>query len=997
MALCQMQGQPQGTSEGSRNVGPVSEALEKVLRGWIQRHSMVVWLDLDESYTDFVDALAQRDGSELGYQVRAHRGSYLDLLMALEDLTGGVEPPRLLVHLPGMTEETVKSTPLYELYKAGVRRRKSLATLITEAATGQVPPDEIAAFVSQTELSLEGADTWLRALQRDREGGLSAQLQVLSPTALLDDLLQGGFIATRLGSTSAEDAVWAHLGAALALPLDWRREGLGLADRDTVKALSPADVAFAMASWALAVEYVEDLKRPPVMDRLVPIQALPRGVKEACQALAAHLRDRHPDTYRRTADETETLLGEEEEVAMAQDLGDIDTFRFEEKKVLADALEAMGASDWGRAVGYASRRVDAQRSFWIREDPLRQSAWELVAAGAHLGAAIAEAGPRLEAVSHEEAAARYVEMGAKVDRAHRELEQLRAKLLGPRLPGFETLRSRLDSLRRAWRAWADGWATGYCDLCRKEGFLPPAELRQRNLFDQVVRPNANDGTTAYFVVDAMRFEMGQALFEELADTPSTLTKLEARFAELPSNTEVGMNVLAPVAASGKLHPAVRKGKVVGFSSGEFRVKDPDTRRRAMFERVGGDTCPWLSLSEVLNRDAKKLKATVARARLLVVHSEEIDLAGEKGVGAYVFDSTLQQLRSAWRLLRDAGVKRFVMTSDHGFLLLDGHEHVVQAHGRPIDPKRRHVFTEASQPTRDGEVQVSFAELDYEGAEGHLTFPVTTAPFDTGKRRRSFVHGGNSLQERLIPVLTLVHRAASGGSSFRYAVSAEALDGVADMHCLKAKVEPVAGQGRLAFGSEETLELALHVPEQPEVAVELCQARYGGQLQGGALSVTIGEEFELFFRLAGPLESRARVELHHPSKAVQVEPGGPKRRFRVTALAGTLSSSEEAEPDVTDDAEPTNEPSRKKESPEKDSRVPPPAGDDAWLEELPNGVRDVFRHIALHDACVEDEAVRMLGGARKLRRFSAKFEEYASLAPFEVEIKVVGGVKRYVKA
>lgn len=169
--------------------------------------------------------------------------------------------------------------------------------------------------------------------------------------------------------------------------------------------------------------------------------------------------------------------------------------------------------------------------------------------------------------------------------------------------------------------------------------------------------------------------------------------------------------------------------------------------------------------------------------------------------------------------------------------------------------------------------LSFAELDYEGAEGHLTFPVTTAPFDTGKRRRSFVHGGNSLQERLIPVLMLVHRAASGGSSFRYAVSAEALDGVADMNCLKAKVEPVAGQGRLAFGSEETLELALHVPEQPEVTVELCQARYGGQLQAGALSVTIGEEFELFFRLAGSLESRARVELHHPSKAVEVEPGG----------------------------------------------------------------------------------------------------------------------------
>ena len=112
----------------------------------------------------------------------------------------------------------------------------------------------------------------------------------------------------------------------------------------------------------------------------------------------------------------------------------------------------------------------------------------------------------------------------------------------------------------------------------------------------------------------------------------------------------------------------------------------------MHDRVGGATCPWLTLEEVVSRDSASLKRSVAQARLVVVHSREIDNAGEKGVGPAVFDHVMQKLRAAWRLLRDAGVRRFVFTSDHGFLLLDDGAASAQAHGRRIDPKRRHVFS-----------------------------------------------------------------------------------------------------------------------------------------------------------------------------------------------------------------------------------------------------------------------------------------------------------------
>ena len=115
----------------------------------------------------------------------------------------------------------------------------------------------------------------------------------------------------------------------------------------------------------------------------------------------------------------------------------------------------------------------------------------------------------------------------------------------------------------------------------------------------------------------------------------------------------------------------------------------------------------------------------------------------------------------------------------------------------MDPKRRHVFSPVAAD-HAGEVRVALADLGYEGVwHEQLMFPETTAVFDTGRRATGFVHGGNSLQERVIPVLTLVHRTAAGGQQLRYGVTARASEGVAGMHCVEATVE-VAAQGALGL-------------------------------------------------------------------------------------------------------------------------------------------------------------------------------------------------------
>lgn len=952
---------------------PVSEVLDAEVRKWMRRHGVVFWLDIDGHYSDFVEQLIeQREAGELPFEIHTFRGSYLELMLAIESCAAGTEKTQLLVHLPGFNEETISSAPLYELYAAGSRQRKALPTLVTEAASGQVRPDQIAAYLESDHVTLAGADVWLAETVSSEGDAFSHQLGMLKLPALLDDLLNGEDVARRAGSEEGRAAIQARLATLTGLPESWTNECLA------GSRLSPVGetLAFAAASWALCVEYVHDLKRPPAGETLQGIRDLPAGVVEACSELAEHLRthsqDKFQDFYRRTADDTEQRLGEEYDVAQAADLGKIDTFRFEEDRVLDAALEAIESADWAPALEWAEART-GDRSFWLRSQEGRRATWQLIGQAARLGTCIKQAGPSLgKVVSLEAAITRYVAAGAAVDQAHRHLEQRREALLYSQVAGFERLRPALDQMRSRWRTWADAWASEFSELCRRDGFLPPVELQQRTLFDDVVKPLVNDHEiTVLFLVDALRYELAEELHSTFAGTTATTMHLEARLAELPTITSIGMNVLAPVADNGQLKLELEgSSHFAGFSTGRFRVHDPKSRKRAMHDRVGGDACPWLSLSDVLSRTPASLKKSIARARLVIVHSMEIDEAGEKGAGPAVFDTALQKLKTAWQLMREAGARRFVVTADHGFLLLDDAADKMQHHGRKIDPHRRHVIWPDAKD-RAGEVRVPLKELGYETEDLQIIFPATTAIFDTGRHAARFVHGGNSLQERVIPVLTMVHRSAAGGSTLQYVINASRHEGVGGMHCIGGEVA-IGKQQALDFGGAREIALTVRVPDHPEVQIELCETRKGAKLTAGTVMARVGEPFELFFRLTGPDDARVTAELLQAGSEADVVSCVVRDRFTVSASGKANVPDTEKEPD------------------------PKPASRQ-WLQELPEGgVRELFDHLATHGIVTETEAAKFLGSPRAVRRFSTSVDEYSKRVPFTIRVDTVSGVKRYVR-
>jgi hypothetical protein len=408
---------------------------------------------------------------------------------------------------------------------------------------------------------------------------------------------------------------------------------------------------------------------------------------------------------------------------------------------------------------------------------------------------------------------------------------------------------------------------------------------------------------------------------------------------------------------------MKDDRIVGFRAGSSRVDSPESRRRAIAERVGGATCPLIPLEDLLAKDATGIKRTIARADVIVVHSEGIDKAGEKGVGLTVFDREIQNLRAAWRLLYEAGVRQFVFAADHGFLLQDDTTRDPKRHGKLTDPQGRHVISDQRRD-RAGEVTVGSADLGYEGATFYVSFPETSAPFDRGERAKDFVHGGNSLQERVIPVITVKQRHAAGGESASYRIEATSGQPVAGMHCVKARVI-VAAQAQLSYGARAEIELVLEPAEGSDIAVELCDV-HGARVANGAICATLDQELALYFRLAGNVEERVPMRLREATRSPSVAPATTEQRFQVV-LRTTAPAV-----------------------------APTPTAAPSWLDGSPEGVQKVFRHLAEHGTINELEATQLLGGARQFRNFSLNLDDYRRRAPFAVRVDMSAGIKTFVR-
>ena len=721
------------------------EALEARLARRLQEKRVVVWYDTDREFGDFIAALkrfpSEQDVHEklivggVVARLTISNGSLFGIKLKIDSLVSGDKPEPLLVYLPGVPHSRLGS-PLMEIEKAGdllhpqkvsLERlaREELATLYTQ---GQI--DEMLTTTSLTYLDVVGL------FELQESGGSASLLKLVlgegNSSELLATWLASDTYDQDLTSKGAVPELFKLVASHLELQIDPAVD-LGKARRQICR-------------YVLVNEFRSDLAGTPPPSLSVVSATSTDASRKTVRDTAKAFRQQDAVSYAEWADLIQTELQLDQLSLDPTSLGSIDTFRFEEKHLLRQAAAAIAAGDFAQASALVAGR---SHSFWLDRDLSRLAQWEACKLMANLGCEITRIRPLLKqaGVDAKKWVEGYAQTGAwfEVDRAQRHMEAWLASMNEePEAP----LEQALGQLRRTYEDLLNDMATGFTKALSDCGWSVDGVLHQTDVYP--TRVQSAGGRVAYFFVDAMRYEMAADLVSRL-DGVEELSLVPA-VAALPSITPVGMAALLP-GASSSFSVVEHKGKLAS-QIGETTMSQVSDRLRHL-KAVRPDVVDF-TLDDLLQKRPSDVQKKLGDTQLVTVRSQEIDAFGEGGhtlAARQVMNSVIDNLVRAIRKLSKLGVQSFVISADHGHQFSLRKEEDMQIDnpgGETVDLHRRCWIGHGGQTTA-ASLRVSSASLGYSSGLDFI-FPKGVAVFRAGGDL-NFHHGGTSLQEMVVPVIS----------------------------------------------------------------------------------------------------------------------------------------------------------------------------------------------------------------------------------------------------
>lgn len=694
----------------------------------VGRWQVVVWDDRDRQYVDVA-----RDVAPAGATFAAYDGSWFALRRQIEPLLASSERQAAVVYVPARRPD---QDPLEELRAAGTSWTMGLRTLLIHALAGELTQARIDQLAIQARTLVE-AEAAL-----DAGGTVDPRLIAIFGTADLTRVAEEVLARTHDGRLDA-DGAWSLVGSALHAHLGTRP----VLDRD-----SAPDVLFRHLALAVVADALGGLpdRLAPALGAVTPAQAA------QCGAVLDRLH--RPDRlaiHRALADGFDSQLGLPAGLSWDERLADVDVSPGLEELALAEGLRLLAAGEHGEAHRLAERRLTTSQ--WALPQPSYGTAallpdhphrrWAALSRIATLHQLVHD-NPLPTSGRPSALLAWYAEAGWKVDQAHRLSELARADL--GHLGGLD---AHATSAQQVYRHWLEQVVTTTTAAIARHGLEVGNLARQGDTYFAHVQ--GKSGPTAYVQVDALRPELGHALADRLGrgGGEGEEAACNAAVAGVPTITPVGMPNLLPGAQDGLV--VSLEGAKMLTSVGTTAIRTvPD--RVAVIRRAAGAVLD-LDLSALMARSDERLRQELAGMDVVLVRSTDIDAAGESGRAGTAWrtvDGIIDDLATQVLRLGRLGVRRVVISADHGFVVLPEQLSGARVLERPSGEGDMHMrcWVGRGGVTPDGAVRLPLAAagigggLDLMVPEGLAVFP--------SHGSRQFFHGGLSPQELLVPVLVL---------------------------------------------------------------------------------------------------------------------------------------------------------------------------------------------------------------------------------------------------
>ncbi len=511
----------------------------------------------------------------------------------------------------------------------------------------------------------------------------------------------------------------------------------------------PTKVRRQLARFVLYNEFAFDIldDLPSALESLSPSPNVPI---QRVRAVAERLRqmDAYRETYLALAGQVEQELKLEEHFRDRPAGGQGLTFPFQERCRLSTFVDLLQ----NRNLTAAREMVEEFRQSVWRYVPEREQVWRVAERCADLleVADRVEASWQQQAGSLSEMISNYtVENGwSELDRTQRLMEHVLA-----RFSAQDELEELISLCRSRYRQVIDGIQRRFLQFVKDEGWPPEGFLRQTQVYDRFVAPPlANREKVVYVLSDSLRFEMGRDLLRAVDDLGQA--ELQCITASLPTVTAVGMAALLP-GADGALSLRELNDDLIPHL-GERPLKDL-TARLAYFKERLGDRMSEVEISKFLSSPSQRhQQALVGNADLVILRDTRIDALGENvplHEARRFMSEMLGDLKTAISLLLRLGYNRFVVATDHGHILLPeilpGEVFSPPAGEWGLSKRRVRLGRQARESA--GTVSMPAKRLGIQGDPEELIVPSGFGVYATGS---GYFHGGVSLQETILPLITL---------------------------------------------------------------------------------------------------------------------------------------------------------------------------------------------------------------------------------------------------
>lgn len=718
---------------------PIRAHILGKLADLLDKHGVVVWYDpkgqLAALFEGFLVArMAKVDARGSVLQARRLADTSWKSIAATDDK----DPPlyeRMLIYVPwsrGESDEAKVQEPFEAYAQMGVSFGADPAESLDALARKAMPhraADIDRLFAEHPDVSL-------------------AQLEALAEKGgfpLLKDALGTDDALTVAARVIAEPARLKTAMSAAGVKSDVVRlllEAFGF------QAVKDAELGPAFARWILFSEFAFDV------DGQVPPQTAEVGraaitYKSVIYELCDRLRSTEAfrDAYVEAANEVEKALRLDGLSGETSSWGTRDTFAVEDTA----ALQFVQAECVAGRLDSARKCLDERKqSIWLRE-LARNQLWTVASRALALLEAVQRWPERLVTSArpvreHVNAYTSDTDGLWNVDRCQRWMEKAAGDCLHR-----DQLEPLIERAQGAYRQAIDAAQGAFIEAVQRDGW-PPEGPKQIQIFARHVAPTLQDGgRVAYFLMDALRFEMGRDLGEMLKRFGTV--RVEAAASVVPTTTPFGMAALLPGAET-SFGCEVRDGELWPTVGGKAMITVED--RQGRFRELLGDRYVDVRLDELVDAKVAKLRERIGRASLIVVRSDDIDKAGEGTnlpLARRNMSSVLDDVTRVAQLLSREGVTRMVFAADHGHMLLPAvlaGDAVRSPAGEWLLEKRRCKLGSAAG-SADGVRIFPAARLGVIGPVRDVAMATGFRVFTAGV---SYFHEGLSLQEALIPAVVL---------------------------------------------------------------------------------------------------------------------------------------------------------------------------------------------------------------------------------------------------